>query len=157
TFDEADRPALDAAMFASGNRFTVLTFFGTRPEIIKLAPVITALGSVGGFRIVNVFSGQHIDLAEPFLRLFDLRVDYNLRVMKAGQTPTKVCGRVLERLEPILEAERPDVVLVQGDTTTALGGALTAFYGRIPVGHVEAGLRSGDRLSPYPEETNRRL
>lgn len=136
----------------------VLTLFGTRPEVIKLAPVIRALEEPArGFETVNVLSGQHDDLVRPFLRAFGIRVDHDLRVMETGQTPSLVCARVLASLDPVLERAVPDAVLVQGDTSTALAGALAGFHRRIPVGHVEAGLRSGDALSPHPEEMNRRL
>jgi len=137
---------------------TVLTIFGTRPEIIKLAPVIRELEARGGeLRTVNVASGQHTDLLAPFVRLFEVPITHDLGVMEANQTPSGVCSRVLAALDPLLVHEAPDLVLVQGDTTTALAGALAAFHRRIPVGHVEAGLRSGDALNPYPEEMNRRL
>ena len=136
---------------------TVLTIFGTRPEVIKLAPVLRELAATPGVRSVVVCSGQHTDLLLPFVALFGLRVDHDLRLMQPGQTPNQLCARALAALDPVLAAEKPDVVLVQGDTTTALAGALAAFHYRVPVGHVEAGLRSGDPLSPYPEEMNRRL
>ena len=136
----------------------VLTLFGTRPEVIKLAPVIRQLEARPDcFETINVASGQHVELLQPFTRSFGVRVDHDLRVMEPGQTPNTVCARVLQALDPILTRERPDIVLVQGDTTTAMAGALASFNNRIPVGHVEAGLRSGDRLSPFPEEMNRRL
>jgi UDP-N-acetylglucosamine 2-epimerase (non-hydrolysing) len=135
----------------------VLTVFGTRPEVIKLAPVIAELEAAGTFRTVNVTSGQHADLLYPFVQLFGLRLDHDLKVMQAGQTVNQVCARVLEGLGPVLAAGQPDLILVQGDTTTALAGALAAFHQRIPVGHVEAGLRSGNLHSPFPEEMNRRL
>lgn len=136
----------------------VLTVFGTRPEAIKLAPVIEQLEAHGRtFRTVNVTSGQHHDLLYPLIRLFGIRIDHDLRVMEPNQTSNHVCSRVLGLLDPILAKERPDLILVQGDTTTAMAGALAGFYRRIPVGHVEAGLRSGDPHSPYPEEMNRRI
>jgi UDP-N-acetylglucosamine 2-epimerase (non-hydrolysing) len=136
----------------------VLTLFGTRPEVIKLASVIRALEEPGrGFATVNVLSGQHDDLVRPFIQGFGVRVDHDLRLMEPGQTPSLVCSRVLASLDPLLAREAPDALLVQGDTSTALAGALAAFHRRIPVGHVEAGLRSGDPLSPHPEEMNRRL
>ena len=137
--------------------WTVLTIFGTRPEVIKLAPVLRQLAIAPDVRSVAVCSGQHADLLLPFLSLFGLRADHDLRLMRPGQTPNELCARALTALDPVLAAEKPDVVLVQGDTTTALAGALAAFHRRIPVGHVEAGLRSGDPLSPFPEEMNRRL
>jgi UDP-N-acetylglucosamine 2-epimerase (non-hydrolysing) len=136
----------------------VMTVFGTRPEIIKLAPVIAELERHPvTFHTVNVASGQHEDLLRPFLRSFGIRLDHHLHVMVPGQTPNGLCSRVLAALDPVLVEEAPDLLLVQGDTTTAMAGALAAFHRRIPVGHVEAGLRSGDVLSPYPEEMNRRV
>ncbi|HKN49536.1 MAG TPA: UDP-N-acetylglucosamine 2-epimerase (non-hydrolyzing) [Actinomycetota bacterium] len=138
--------------------FKVLTVFGTRPEVIKLAPVIEQLEAQrDAFRTVNVTSAQHTDLLYPFVRMFGIRVDHDLRIMEPNQTPNQVCARVLARLDLLLDEERPDLILVQGDTTTALAGALAGFHRRIPIGHVEAGLRSGNAYSPYPEEMNRRL
>src|SRR5207249_5226058 len=99
----------------------------------------------------------HTVLLYPFVRMFGIRVDHDLRIMEPNQTPNQVCARVLARLDLILDEERPDLILVQGDTTTAMAGALAGFHRRIPIGHVEAGLRSGTAYSPYPEEMNRRL
>jgi UDP-N-acetylglucosamine 2-epimerase (non-hydrolysing) len=139
-------------------RAKILTLFGTRPEIIKLAPVIQALEDRPHlFQTLNVTSAQHTDLLYPFIRLFGVRIDRDLEVMKPSQTPNQVCSAILGALDPILSQEDPRLILIQGDTTTALTGALAAFHRRIPVGHVEAGLRSGDCYSPYPEEMNRRL
>jgi UDP-N-acetylglucosamine 2-epimerase (non-hydrolysing) len=136
----------------------VLTLFGTRPEVVKLAPVVRHLESAGGaVQTLNVCSGQHEDLLRPFVRLFRIRVDHDLKVMAPDQSPSAVCSRVLQSLDGLLERERPDLMLVQGDTTTAMAGALAGFHRGVPVGHVEAGLRSGDVSSPYPEEMNRRL
>jgi UDP-N-acetylglucosamine 2-epimerase (non-hydrolysing) len=136
----------------------VLTVFGTRPEVIKLAPVIRELEAPGrGYETVNVASGQHRELIEPLCGLFGLRVDHDLAVMRPGQSPSRLCARILEALDPVLVDEAPDIVLVQGDTTTALAGALAGFHRRIAIGHVEAGLRSGDPSTPFPEEMNRRL
>jgi UDP-N-acetylglucosamine 2-epimerase (non-hydrolysing) len=136
----------------------ICAIFGTRPEMIKLAPVIHQLESARDyFHTVNIASGQHVDLVRPFIELFGIRVDHDLNVMAPGQTPNQVCARVLTALDPILAREEPDLILVQGDTTTALAGALAGFHCQIPVGHIEAGLRSGNPLSPYPEEMNRRL
>lgn len=135
----------------------ILTIFGTRPEVIKLAPVIRELEKSPFFQTVNVTSAQHTDLLYPLVRLFQVRVDYDLQIMQSGQTPNQVCARVLAALEPLLIRERPDLILVQGDTTTALAGALAGFHYRCAVGHVEAGLRSGDAHNPYPEEMNRRI
>ena len=137
---------------------TVLTLFGTRPEIIKLAPVVWAIElRSSAWRSIVVSSSQHTDLLKPFTRDLAVRIDHDLAVMTPRQTPADVLARVVSALGPVFAAERPDLVLVQGDTTTALAGAMAAFYARIPVGHVEAGLRTGDRHSPFPEEMNRRL
>jgi len=137
---------------------TILTLFGTRPEIIKLAPVIRALEARGGaLRTLNVASSQHRELLHPFAARLAVRIDHDLDVMAPGQVPSEVCARVLARLDPLLAAEKPHLLLVQGDTTTALAGALAGFHRGVPVGHVEAGLRTGDARSPFPEEMNRRL
>ncbi|CAN5802646.1 UDP-N-acetylglucosamine 2-epimerase (non-hydrolyzing) [soil metagenome] len=136
----------------------LLTVFGTRPEVIKLAPVIRQLEAYEEtLQVINVTSAQHTDLLYPLVGLFGLRIDKDLQVMQAGQTSNLICSRVLALLDPILDREKPDLILVQGDTTTTLAGALAGFYRGIPVAHVEAGLRSGNPLSPYPEEMNRSL
>jgi len=135
----------------------VLILFGTRPELIKLAPVIFELKKHPRFQTIVVSSSQHTDLLAPFLKIFKIKTDYDLRVMTANQTPTQVCAKVLAALDAILDEEKPDLILVQGDTTTAFAGAFAAFNRRIKIGHVEAGLRSGNALSPFPEELNRRL
>ena len=136
----------------------VLTLFGTRPEIIKLAPVIRELESrPKQFQTINVSSDQHTNLLQPVVKLFDVRVDYNLNVMHENQTPTEIFARVLTAMNELLQETKPDIVLVQGDTTTALAGAMAAFHLKIPVAHIEAGLRSGNLMSPFPEEMNRRL
>lgn len=143
---------------AISNRIKVLALFGTRPEVIKLAPVIEELkANRKNFETVVVSSGQHTDLIKPFVELFKIRVNHDLRVMRRNQKPNDVAARVLTAFDKILEIEKPDVVLVQGDTTTALAGAMAAFHRQIAVGHVEAGLRSGCADSPFPEEMNRRL
>lgn len=135
----------------------ILVLFGTRPEAIKLAPVITELKKVSHFQTLVVSSSQHKDLLEPFLEIFGVTTDYDLDVMTANQTPNQVLARTVESLDKILESENPDLILVQGDTTTTLAGALTGFNRDIAVGHVEAGLRTGNLQSPFPEEMNRRL
>jgi UDP-N-acetylglucosamine 2-epimerase (non-hydrolysing) len=143
----------------------VLVVFGTRPEAIKLAPVIRELkawagraGTVDPACTVKVcVTAQHREMLDQVLRLFDIVPDYDLHVMAANQTPTRVAAAVLTRLEPILRAEEPEWVLVQGDTTTVAAAALAAFYARAKVGHVEAGLRTGDKWQPFPEEINRRV
>lgn len=135
----------------------ILVLFGTRPEAIKLAPVIAELKKRTEFQTVVVSSSQHTDLLAPFLRIFNIKVDYDLGVMRENQTPNSVCARILQELDKIFDAEKPDCILVQGDTTTAFTGAFAGFNRKIKVGHVEAGLRSGNLYSPFPEEMNRRL
>ncbi len=153
-------PVPEVALRSSmdGERPKVFCLFGTRPEIIKLAPVMRELERVErGVDVTAVCSGQHSDLLAPLLTLLSISPRHNLDVMQPGQTPNQVCTRVLERLTPIVAEQRPELMIVQGDTTTALAGALTAFHCKVPVAHVEAGLRSGDPASPFPEEMNRRL
>ncbi|HNU06658.1 MAG TPA: UDP-N-acetylglucosamine 2-epimerase (non-hydrolyzing) [Pyrinomonadaceae bacterium] len=134
----------------------VVVLFGTRPELIKLAPIIKELGKCSvEARVVS--SSQHKDLLKPFLELLEVDVDFDLAVMKKNQTPNEVASRVLAKFDKLLDSEKPDLILVQGDTTTTLAGALAGFNRRIPVGHVEAGLRSGNLQSPFPEEMNRRV
>jgi UDP-N-acetylglucosamine 2-epimerase (non-hydrolysing) len=140
----------------ANGRKKVLVLFGTRPEAIKLAPVIHELKR-RFFETIVVSSSQHKQLLKPFLESLSIVVDHDLGVMRRNQSPNAVCSRVLAKLEKILDLERPDLILVQGDTTTTLAGALAGFNRRIPVGHVEAGLRSGNMMSPFPEEMNRRL
>ena len=136
----------------------VLTVFGTRPEAIKLAPVIHELERRPfSVETVCVATSQHTDLLAPFVRLFNIRADYDLCAMRSNQRPDELRTRLVAALDPILTREDPDMVLVQGDTTTALSGALAAFARGIAVGHIEAGLRSGNLHSPFPEEMNRRL
>jgi UDP-N-acetylglucosamine 2-epimerase (non-hydrolysing) len=141
---------------AADGKQKILVLFGTRPEAIKLAPVVHELKRKS-FQTVVVSSSQHKQLLKPFLKMLDIETDYDLSVMKNNQTPTQVCSRVLAKLDDILEAEKPDLICVQGDTTTTLAGALAGFNRKIRVGHVEAGLRSGNIFSPFPEEMNRRL
>ena len=137
-------------------RLKVLVLFGTRPEAIKLAPVIHELRKKF-FQTIVVSSSQHKQLLKPFLETLKVDVDFDLGVMRRNQSPTDVCSRVMAKLDKILASEQPDLILVQGDTTTTLAGALAGFYRKIPVGHVEAGLRSGNLMSPFPEEMNRRV
>ncbi len=143
---------------ANRARKKVFVVFGTRPEAIKLAPVILELAHRSDlFRTVACVTGQHRQMLKPMLKVFKLRADYDLKLMKPGQTLTGITTAVLNGLDRILEEELPDLVLVQGDTTTTFAAALAAFYRHIPVGHVEAGLRTQDKYNPFPEEINRRL
>jgi UDP-N-acetylglucosamine 2-epimerase (non-hydrolysing) len=140
----------------AAHRPVVATVFGTRPEAIKLAPVLAAFDE-SPVRSIVIASGQHTDLVQPFVDLFGLRVDRNLGVMRPGQTPNEVLGRLLPLLDAVFAETNPDFVIVQGDTTTALAASLAAFHRKVPVGHVEAGLRTETPKLPFPEEMNRRL
>src|SRR5437773_4129331 len=134
----------------------VLFIFGTRPEAIKLCPVVLHMRSrASEFETRVCVTGQHRGMLDQVLAAFDVRPDYDLDLMLPGQTLYQSTSRILAALEPVLKAEQPGIVLVQGDTTTTLCGALAAFYSRVPIGHVEAGLRTGDMTQPFPEEMNR--
>jgi len=135
-----------------------MVIFGTRPEAVKLCPLVLYLREHRTFPGVRVcVTAQHRGLLDGVLATFGIVPDYDLDVMAEGQTLAGITARILSRLDPILAAERPDLIYVQGDTTSTLAGALGAFYRRIPVAHVEAGLRTGDPASPFPEEMNRVL
>lgn len=134
----------------------ILTVLGTRPEVIKLAPVIRELKQKGIPSKVCL-TGQHREMLYPFVEFFDLCIDHDLAVMKPAQDLYHITTEVLLGLRQILRSERPDAVMVQGDTTTTFAAALAAFYEKIPIAHVEAGLRTGDKRNPFPEEMNRRL
>jgi UDP-N-acetylglucosamine 2-epimerase (non-hydrolysing) len=135
----------------------LLFVFGTRPEAIKLAPVVLAARAHGGFRVSVCVSAQHREMLDSVLAFFGIVPDFDLNLMKPGQTLSDVTRGVLHGLAPVLEQVRPDWVLVQGDTTTAFVAGLAAFYARVPVAHVEAGLRTGNIYEPWPEEMNRKL
>ncbi len=130
---------------------------GTRPEAIKLAPVILALQAAVDIDVKTVLTGQHREMVDQVMTLFGLKADADLEIMQPGQTLTDITERSLRGLEAYFQTGRPDWVLVQGDTTTAFAATLAAFYQKIPVGHVEAGLRTDNLYNPYPEEANRRL
>ncbi|MDW3780250.1 UDP-N-acetylglucosamine 2-epimerase (non-hydrolyzing) [Kluyvera cryocrescens] len=135
----------------------VLTVFGTRPEAIKMAPLVHALAKDPHFEAKVCVTAQHREMLDQVLNLFSIVPDYDLNIMSPGQGLTEITCRILQGLKPVLESFKPDVVLVHGDTTTTAAASLAAFYQRIPVGHVEAGLRTGDLYSPWPEEANRTL
>ena len=137
------------------NKPVILAVFGTRPEAIKLAPVVRALRASADLTTRLCVTAQHRQMLDRMLSNFGLRPDFDLDLMQANQDLNGFSARALPRLQEVLRRLRPDFVLVQGDTTTAFVTALAAFYERVPVGHVEAGLRSFDRGNPYPEETNR--
>jgi len=139
-------------------RKTVMLVFGTRPEAIKMAPLVKAFEShPERYRTVVAVTGQHRQMLDQVLDLFEIRPDYDLDIMKAGQDLFDVTTRILTGMKTVLARAKPDVVFVHGDTSTSTAAALAAFYCRIPVGHVEAGLRTGDIYSPWPEEMNRRI
>jgi UDP-N-acetylglucosamine 2-epimerase (non-hydrolysing) len=135
----------------------VMTVFGTRPDTIKMAPVVHELRADPRIDDVICVTAQHRQMLDDLLELFAISPDHDLDVMTEDQTLTQITTRVLERMEPVLAEVKPDVVLVHGDTTTSTAAALASFYAQIPVGHVEAGLRTTDPWLPYPEEMNRRL
>ncbi|MGF1502196.1 MAG: non-hydrolyzing UDP-N-acetylglucosamine 2-epimerase [Paracoccaceae bacterium] len=135
----------------------VLSIFGTRPEAIKMAPVVAALEGAPGIVSRICTTGQHREMLDQVLKVFGIRPDHDLGLMRPGQGLNGLTARLFEAIDPILIAEAPDRVLVHGDTTTALAAALAAFHRQIPVGHVEAGLRTGDLARPWPEEGNRRV
>lgn len=135
----------------------IAVFIGTRPEAIKMAPVVAALTASDRFEPLVVNTGQHRELIDQVIQLFGIQVDHDLAVMAPNQSLTPLLARLLERIDAVLADARPDMVLAQGDTSTVLATALAAFYRRIPFGHVEAGLRTGNLQSPFPEEANRVL
>jgi UDP-N-acetylglucosamine 2-epimerase (non-hydrolysing) len=141
----------------SAERRRVMVVFGTRPEAIKVAPVLVALEESPDFEPVVVVTGQHREMLAQVLELFSIVPDHDLGILEPRQTLTSVTTRALSGLEPLFDSERPDAVLVQGDTTTTFVGALAAFYRQVPIFHLEAGLRTGDLASPFPEEANRQL
>jgi UDP-N-acetylglucosamine 2-epimerase (non-hydrolysing) len=135
----------------------VLSIFGTRPEAVKMAPVVHALARTPGIDSQVCVTAQHREMLDQVLNLFDIKPDIDLDLMRPGQSLAELTARVIKHLDPVLQKIQPDWVLVQGDTTTVMTAALTAFYAGIKVGHVEAGLRTGDKRQPFPEEINRRV
>lgn len=140
------------------SKIKLLFIFGTRPEAIKMAPlIIKGLELDSRFIIKVCVTGQHRSMLDQVMDFFELKADYDLNLMKSNQTLFSITANALEKLEPVLEESKPDYVIVQGDTTTAFAAALAAYYKKIKVIHIEAGLRSGDKYSPFPEEVNRKL
>lgn len=136
----------------------ILVIFGTRPEAIKLAPLIRRLRvQPGRFRPITIVTAQHREMLDQVLELFSIRADHDLQIISPRQTLTQIAARALAGLEAVLRRERPDFVVVQGDTATTFAGALAAYYQKIRIAHVEAGLRTGQKYDPFPEEINRRL
>lgn len=135
----------------------ILVVFGTRPEAIKMAPLVKALSEESSIESRVCVTAQHREMLDQVLRLFEIMPDYDLNIMKSGQDLYDVTSRILSGMRNILSEFRPDAVLVHGDTSTTFAAALAAFYQKIPVGHIEAGLRTGNLYSPWPEEANRKL
>jgi UDP-N-acetylglucosamine 2-epimerase (non-hydrolysing) len=135
----------------------VLSIFGTRPEAIKMAPLVVKLKQNAQIDSAVCVTGQHREMLDQVLELFDITPDYDLNVMKKNQSLSEVTSRIINNLSPILEEYQPDLILVHGDTTTTFSAALSGFYHQVSVGHVEAGLRTGNIFSPWPEEANRKL
>ena len=139
------------------NKVKVMSVFGTRPEAIKMAPLALELAKRPEFEAICCVTAQHREMLDSVLDIFGLRPDYDLNVMEPRQTLSTITSKCLNGMDGVLEAAKPDLVLVHGDTSTTFAGALAAFYHKIPVGHVEAGLRTYDKWSPFPEEVNRKL
>lgn len=136
----------------------VMTIFGTRPEAIKMAPIILEMkNNLEEFQPITVLTGQHKEMLDQVMDIFHIEADYNLHVMKAQQTLSSITTTVINKLDSIINEAKPDMILVHGDTTTTFAAAVSAFYHQIPLGHVEAGLRTWDKYSPYPEEMNRQM
>lgn len=138
-------------------KIKVLSIFGTRPEAIKMAPLVKEMKGRDNVECLVCVTAQHREMLDQVLSVFEIVPDYDLNIMKNGQTLSEITVRALQGIEDILQKTRPDIVLVHGDTTTAFVGALAAFYNRIAIGHVEAGLRTWDKYSPFPEEMNRQI
>ncbi|GEL15431.1 UDP-N-acetylglucosamine 2-epimerase [Pediococcus cellicola] len=139
-------------------KLRVMTIFGTRPEAIKMAPIILEMHKrPAEFEAITVVTAQHREMLDQVLEIFKISPDYDLNIMKPNQTLSQITSRVLNKLDTIIQEVRPDVILVHGDTTTTFAASISAFYNQIPLGHVEAGLRTWDKYSPYPEEMNRQL
>ena len=144
---------------SSNNRIKKLIFiFGTRPEAIKMAPVIMKFKkSMSSIRAISIVTAQHRDMLDHTLKLFNIQPEYDLNIMRESQSLEDVTIRSLKKLSKIVKCEKPDMILVQGDTTTTFIGALAGFYNKMPIGHIEAGLRTYDKYQPFPEEINRKL
>jgi UDP-N-acetylglucosamine 2-epimerase (non-hydrolysing) len=141
----------------SNLRIKVLSIFGTRPEAIKMCPLVKALEKDDRIESIVCATAQHREMLDSVLEIFDVRPQYDLNIMSHGQTIINVANKVLTGVDKVIKECNPDIVLVHGDTSTTLNGALAAFYNQVPIGHVEAGLRTGDIYSPFPEEANRKL
>src|SRR5690554_419446 len=139
------------------SEYRVMVIFGTRPEAIKMAPVIHLLQETERIKTLVVVTAQHREMLDQVLELFQIKPDYDLNIMEATQSLSDITVRVLKGLEEVIAGEKPDILLVHGDTSSTFVAALAGFYSQIRVGHVEAGLRSHNKYSPFPEEINRHL
>ena len=138
-------------------KLKIMSIFGTRPEAIKMAPLVKELARHEGLQSICCLTGQHREMLDSVMQIFDLQADFDLNIMEKQQTLSTITTKTILGMERVFEACKPDLVLVHGDTSTTFAGALAAFYHKIPVGHVEAGLRTWDKYSPFPEEMNRTL
>ena len=138
-------------------KIRVMTIFGTRPEAIKMAPLVKELKSRENIECIVCVTAQHRQMLDQVLEVFNIKPDYDLNIMQTGQTLSDITSKALKGLEQIIKEVKPDIVLVHGDTTTTFAGALAAFYTQVDIGHVEAGLRTWNKYSPYPEEMNRQM
>ncbi|MDC0750187.1 MULTISPECIES: non-hydrolyzing UDP-N-acetylglucosamine 2-epimerase [Enterococcus] len=139
------------------NKIKIMTIFGTRPEAIKMAPLVKAIEEDLRFESIVTVTAQHRQMLDQVMNIFDLSADYDLNIMKDGQTLAGITSRVIKELDQIFEEAKPDIVLVHGDTTTTFSASIASFYHQIKIGHVEAGLRTWNKYSPFPEEMNRQL
>ena len=139
------------------SKLKIMTIFGTRPEAIKMAPLVKAIEDDSRFESVVAVTAQHREMLDQVLNIFDIVPDYDLDIMKNGQTLTDITSRVLSELDSVINDSKPDIILVHGDTTTTFAASVAAFYHQIKIGHVEAGLRTWNKYSPFPEEMNRQL
>ena len=139
------------------NKYKIMTIFGTRPEAIKMAPLVHALEREPQMEPIVCVTAQHREMLDQVLDIFHIQPDYDLNIMQPRQTLALITEKSLRGLDGVLDEAKPDLILVHGDTSTTFAGALAAFYHKIPVGHVEAGLRTYDNYSPFPEEMNRKL
>ena len=138
-------------------KIKVMTIFGTRPEAIKMAPLVKELKSREEIECIVCVTAQHRQMLDQVLEVFEIKPDYDLDIMEQGQTLSDITNRALKGLEKVIKETKPNIVLVHGDTTTTFAGALAAYYNQVDIGHVEAGLRTWDKYSPYPEEMNRQM
>ncbi len=139
------------------NKLKVMTVFGTRPEAIKMAPLVKELEAREEIESIVCITAQHREMLDQVMDIFDITADYDLNIMKSGQTLSDITARAMKGIEEVIKEAKPDIVLVHGDTTTTFAGALASFYCQTKIGHVEAGLRTYDKYSPFPEEMNRCL